>query len=90
VNDQVFRLSKRAALESEGDEYVLVDTHSASLCSCNATAWRLLTALTTGATLEQLATELADGFDIDAEIAHRDVLDFVGRLGAVGLIDDAA
>lgn len=90
MSNQVYRLNKRAALESEGDEYVLVDTHSASLCSCNAAAWRVLSTLKTGATLEQLAAELSDGFEIEVETARQDALDFVGRLGAMGLIDDAA
>lgn len=90
MSQQTFALSRRAALEgdAESGDYVLVDTHSATLCACNESAWRMLTRLKKGATLTDLTAFLVELYGIDADVAHRDALDFVNRLSAMGLVDE--
>ena len=60
MSQRTFALNRRAALEGDADsgDYVLVDTHSATLCACNESAWRILKTLKKGATLGDL--EIAD------------------------------
>lgn len=85
-----YKLKPRVALEKDGHaaDGVLVDTHSATLCACNATAWMLLEALKGGASSENLITRLTGRFTVtDAEARH-DVHEFVRRLGVLGLIDE--
>jgi hypothetical protein len=83
-------LNHRVALEGDGDteDYVLVDTHTATFCACNNSAWRLLFALRSGATVEELVAQVEDEFDVAHDAAKSDVLDFIGRLSAMGLIDE--
>ena len=90
MSQRKFALSRRAALEgdAESGDYVLVDTHSATLCACNESAWRMLTKLKKGATLGDLTALLVELYGIDANAAHRDALDFVNRLSAMGLVDE--
>jgi hypothetical protein len=90
MNQRSFALNRRAALEGDADsgDYVLVDTHSATLCACNESAWRMLTRLKKGATLRDLSALLVESYDVDADAAHRDALDFVNRLSAMGLVDE--
>jgi len=86
-----YRLAPRVALEAgPEDGGVLVDTRSATLCACNASAWTLLEALLEGATVDELAERLGARFDVDPGQARRDTLDFVRRLGAMGLVDQGA
>jgi hypothetical protein len=90
MSQRTFALSRRAALEGDADsgDYVLVDTHSATLCACNDSAWRILTRLKKGATLADLSALLVEVYGIDADAAYRDALDFVNRLGVMGLVDE--
>jgi len=85
-----YALNRRAALEGDADsgDYVLVDTHSATLCACNESAWRILRSLKKGATLADLTGLLVELYGIDREVAHRDALEFVTRLSAMGLVDE--
>ena len=90
MSQRTFALSRRAALEGDAEtgDYVLVDTHSATLCACNESAWRMLRTLKKGATLVDLTALLVDQYGVDADVAHRDALDFVNRLSAMGLVDE--
>jgi hypothetical protein len=90
MSQRKLALSRRAALEGDAasGDYVLVDTHSATLCACNESAWRMLTKLKKGASLGDLTALLVELYGIDANAAHRDALDFVNRLSAMGLVDE--
>lgn len=90
MSGRSYALNSRVALEGDGEteDYVLVDTHTATLCACNDAAWKLLFALRNGATMEELVAQIEDEFDVASDAAKSDVLDFIGRLSAMGLIDE--
>ena len=90
MSGRSYALNSRVALEGDGDteDYVLVDTHTATLCACNDAAWRLLFALRTGATVEELTAQIEAEFEVASDAAKSDVLDFISRLSAMGLIDE--
>lgn len=90
MSRHTYALNRRAALEGDAGsgDYVLVDTHSATLCACNESAWRMLRTLKKGATLAELTALLVETYGIDGDAAHRDAIDFVSRLSAMGLIDE--
>ena len=90
MSQRTFALNRRAALEGDAEtgDYVLVDTHSATLCACNESAWRILRTLKKGATMSDLTALLVERYGIDPDAAHRDALDFVNRLSAMGLVDE--
>jgi Coenzyme PQQ synthesis protein D (PqqD) len=90
MSGRSYALNRRVSLEGDGEteDYVLVDTHTATLCACNDSAWRLLFALRSGASVEELVAQMEVEFDVTAEAAKADVRDFIGRLSAMGLIDE--
>jgi hypothetical protein len=87
-----YKLKPRVALESDGQaaEGVLVDTYSATLCACNATAWTLLQELKRGASAEDLIGRLSGRYTVTAIEARRDVHEFLRRLDLLGLVDETA
>lgn len=89
MSQRHYALKPRVALEgSAGEECVLVDTHSATLCACNESAWIILNALKDGATTEEMVALIASVFAVDEDEARHDALDFIYRLTAMGLIDE--
>lgn len=92
MSERKLKLSRRASVEGNGvdEDYVLVDTHSATLCACNETAWRLLDTLQAGATIGELTARLTEAYEVEEETAKAHVVEFVSRLGVMGLIDEAA
>jgi len=89
MSQRQYALKPRVALEGNaGEECVLVDTHSATLCACNGSAWIILNALKDGATTEKMVALIASAFAVDEDEARRDALDFIYRLTAMGLIDE--
>ena len=90
MSGRSYALNRRVALEGDGDteDHVLVDTHTATLCACNDAAWRLLFALRTGATVEELTAQIEAEFEVAPDASKIDVRDFIGRLSAMGLIDE--
>ena len=90
MTNRRFALKSRAALESgpEDGARVLIDTHSATLCSCNDSAWTILTALKGGATVDGLVDLVTSTYDVDETGARNDALDFIRRLAGMGLIDE--
>jgi len=85
-----YALNSRVALEGDGEneDYVLVDTHTATLCACNDAAWRILFALRGGASVDELVGLIETEFEVESSAAKADVLDFIGRLSAMGLVDE--
>ena len=91
MTDRVFVLKPFVNLEGDDDdpEGVMVDTHSATMCSCNQAAWVLLRALKAKASVQDLVQELAAEFDVTEQDARKDVMAFTQQLSAMGLIDEA-
>ncbi len=92
MSERRYVLKKRVVLEGATGEgaMVLVDTHSATMSSCNDAASVLLQALATGATKAELATRLETEFSLDGEAAKTDGAEFLHRLSAMDLIDETA
>lgn len=93
MNDSRYVLKKRVSLEAESEdsqEGVVIDTHSASMFSCNGTAWHLMKLLRTGATVEQLALSLSAHFAVEDVDPRADALEFVRTLSTVELVDEIA
>jgi hypothetical protein len=87
---------KRYRLRDEGlswrrieDEVVAVDVASSTYVSANDSGTVLWQALTGGATRDELASLLADRFDLDADQAGEDVDAFLAQLEAQGLLEEA-
>jgi hypothetical protein len=91
MSDRTFKL--KAFVNLEGDdrdaEGVMVDTHSATMCSCNPTAWVLLNALRKKASISFLVKELVANFDVAEQAARRDVMNFIHQLASMGLLDES-
>ncbi len=85
-----YKLKPYAALEGGNREPggVLLNTHSAGMSTCNETAWVLLQALKDGAKVEDLAAILVATFEVEEEDARSDVISFVQKLGAMGLVHE--
>ena len=85
-----FILEPKLKLESGHDDSVnvVIDTHSGVISSCNSSAAVLLERLQSGATLDDIATELTSIFVIPEEQATADATQFIQRLSAMGLIDE--
>lgn len=93
MNGSRYVLKKRVSLEAESEdsqEGVVIDTHSASMFSCNGTAWHLMKLLRNGATVDQLAQSLSANFAVDDVDPRADALEFVRTLTAVELVDEVA
>ncbi|MDH3236660.1 MAG: PqqD family protein [Alphaproteobacteria bacterium] len=89
---QRYALNPRVSLEFNAKDgtHILVDTRSATLCSCNGTAWSLLNQLREGCDIEALSDLVVQKYGIDLQRARTDILGFVHKLGAMGLIDETA
>lgn len=85
-----YKLKPFAALEGGNREPVgvLLNTHSAGMNTCNETAWVLLQSLKDGAEVEDLTAILVATFDVQEEDASKDVISFVRKLGAMGLVNE--
>ncbi len=91
MSDRKFKL--KGFVNLEGDDRalggVMVDTHSATMCSCNQTAWVLLKALKKKASISFLVDGLVAEFDVAEQAARRDVMNFIHQLASMGLIDES-
>lgn len=85
-----YKLKPYAALEGGNREPVgvLLNTHSAGMSTCNETAWVLLQSLKDGAEVEELTAILVATFDVEEDDASKDVISFVQKLGAMGLVHE--
>ncbi|MFQ5763365.1 MAG: PqqD family protein [Rhodospirillales bacterium] len=91
MSDRTFALKPFVNLEGDGDdsEGVMVDTHSATMCSCNQTAWWILQRLKSRVTVADLVGQLVADFDVDEQDAHRDVMNFIHQLASMDLVDES-
>jgi hypothetical protein len=85
-----WRLKPHISLEGDAgaENGVLFDTHSATMYTCNETAWRLLCALREGGGMDQLVVALIAAHDVTDKTAHSDALALLGQLQMMGLLDD--
>ena len=90
MSDRVFKLKSFVNLEGNGQdlEGVMVDTHSATMCSCNHTAWVLLKAMKSDVSVPDLVDKLVEEFDVGQQDARRDVLQFIHQLSLMDLIHE--
>lgn len=70
-------------------EVVVLDSGRSVYLTVNPSGAVMWQALIEGATREQLAKALRDGFAIDQEQAERDVDDFLGQLADLGLLEES-
>lgn len=89
MNGAGWQLRSRVRLDGNGDGAggVLFDTYTATLCSCNGTAWTLLSALARGATLDELVERLVADYAVTDEVARRDTLNLIRQLKSMDLVD---
>lgn len=80
-----WRLAPSVAWQQIGAEVVLVDVASGISRGLNGTASFLFTRVN-GRTTSELATLLAEAYDIQPERAHRDVTEFLASLEAAGTL----
>ncbi len=64
----------------------LFDTRSGATFTLSTTGTFLLRLLMDGADPESLPTRLRDDYEVEREVAHRDVSQFIFRLRDLGLI----
>lgn len=85
-----YKLQPFAALEGGDRETtgVLLNTHSAAMTTCNETAWVQLQALKAGADVDALTATIVATFDVEEGDARKDVISFIRKLGAMGLVDE--
>ena len=90
MKERFFILKPFVNLEGNGldTEGVMVDTHSATMCSCNQSAWVLLRSLKTKSSLSELTQHLVSEFDIDKQDARKDIMTFVHQLSSMDLVDE--
>ena len=86
------KLRSRVRLERAADARggLLIDIPSAALCQCNGSAWDLLGALKSGASVEQLIGMLTSGYAVADATARHDVSAFIRQLRSIGVLNGAA
>ena len=89
--EPTYALKSHLTLEADpdGDSGVLVDSHSASMMSCNGTGWLIVNGLHTGADVQEIVDGITDSFEADTETVRRDTLNFLRHLSAAGFVDGA-
>jgi hypothetical protein len=87
-----YSLKPSIAVEGTSPEegYVVLDTHSAAMFSCNESAWLLLERLKAGVTHAELAEAIVRAFGVQPEVAERDAGQFIRYLSVAGMLDESA
>ena len=90
MNDKIYKMDPRASLQADGEGGggVLFDSFTADICTCNDTAWILLEALERGANLKALGERLVEHYQVDADVARRDIVVLLKDLSAMGLVHE--
>jgi Coenzyme PQQ synthesis protein D (PqqD) len=88
VSDQdlIARRDEVIAVDVQG-QTVILNIDSGLFHQLNAVGTRIWGMLDAPSTVPHLCERLQEAFDVNAETCRRDVIDFVQRLGANGLID---
>lgn len=84
-------LALRGGVHATETEYgvALLDEHTGQYWTLNPTAVVVLRTLLDGGTFAQAARALAEGYDVDAGSADRDVRDLVAELESAELVEPA-
>lgn len=75
---------------SPEEGYVVLDTHSAAMFSCNESAWLLLERLKAGVTHAELAEAIVHTYGVQSDVAARDAGQFIRHLSVAGMLDESA
>ena len=88
INDS-WRLNSKVILElSPGSGGgMLMDTATATVCSVNSSAMKVLEALSSGANVEQLTHMLKANYKVSTKEAKQDVLSLFRQLRNMGLLE---
>lgn len=73
--------------DHQAEDVILVDGHTGTICSCNATAAVLLLQLESNATQEEMAMALLTEFDVTEAVARRDAGRFLESLSSMGIVE---
>jgi hypothetical protein len=84
-----FRVRRAVRYRVVGLEAVVVRQDTAEVMVLNEVGARTLVLLAEGRTAAEIAQRLADEFEVAAENAHADVLDYVRELLEAGVIEPA-
>lgn len=84
-----FALRPHVLIEQDplSDDVILIDGHTGTMCSCNATAAVLLLQLEEGVTQEELVETLLAAFFVIKAAAQRDVGRFLESLSVMGIVE---
>jgi hypothetical protein len=89
INSKTFQLKSQIILDGdESDGIIVIDGHSGTMVSCNDSAARLCAKLHEGVAASELVRFLVSTYEVNEAAAERDVMRFLDRLGAMGLIDE--
>jgi hypothetical protein len=86
---EVLRLREGVEWRLVDGEVLALDTASSTFLNANRTGAVLWSALAAGGTRAELVARLVHAFDVDEEVAGRDVDDFLGALAVQGLLAGA-
>lgn len=88
-NNNSWRLNSKVVLElSPGlDGGMLMDTATATVCSVNLSAMKVLEALSSGANVAQLTNVLKTNYKVSTKEAKQDVLALFRQLRSMGLLE---
>ena len=75
---------------SPEEGFVVLDSHSASMFSCNESARLLLDRLKAGVSHAELVEAIVTEYGVKPEIAERDAGQFIRHLSVSGMLDERA
>ena len=75
---------------SPDEGFVLIDSHSASMFSCNESARMLLDRLKAGVSHTELVEAIIHEYAVPPEVAERDAGQFIRHLSVSGMLDERA
>jgi Coenzyme PQQ synthesis protein D (PqqD) len=84
--DLIARRDEVIAVDLQG-QTVILNVDSGLFYQLNPVGTRIWALLEAPSTVPHLCERLQDKFDVNAETCRRDVMDFIQRLGANGLLD---
>lgn len=89
INGKTFHLKSQIILDgNESEGIIVIDGHSGTMVSCNDSAALLCAQLQEGAAAGGLVQTLVSTYDVTEAAAEHDIVRFLDRLGAMGLIDE--
>ena len=84
---KALRVKSELSWQQVDDEVVILDLVSSQYLSLNSTGASLWHRIVEGTPVEQLSDELVSRFDLSPSQAHSDVIDFIAKCKALGLLE---